>query len=174
MKSKVAITSTFDEVKNLIYLLCWEFSRGYRIDHEVCIAEGYYAFLQAYDSFDISSDVPFSNWVKIKVMSRLKDLLRKRIKESKRFVSLTDEHDKAKEVYSLFDIKEWLKGLSKDGRKVAKLVLYPPMDIKWYLGKFGYLSGGNYRQALREVLREMDWDEDRIKNTFIEIKEHLK
>lgn len=172
MLSKVPITETFFEVKNLVYLLVMGFYNTYKFDYDLCVAEGFYGFLQAYDTYN-PNEGSFTTWVHLKISRRLNDLLRIRIKEAKRFISLSEKHDKPKEVIDKFNPEEWLQSLSRDARKVARLVLDKPIEIRWYLAKFGLISSGNWKQALRMVLRESGWNDHRIKKSFNEIRGKL-
>lgn len=171
MSSKIPITDTFNEVKKFIELLVLSFYNKYHFDYDLCIAEGFYGFLQAYDTYNPNKGTAFTTWLHLKVNKRLKCLLYQRIKESQRFVSLTEAHDTGKEETEKFNPEEWLKTLSLDAQEVVKLVLEKPIDIVWFLNKYkARYGGGQWRPALRAFLRECEWSESRIQQAFSEIR----
>lgn len=151
-----------------------QFLEVHDIDHEEVRSAAYLGYVRAYHTYKPQLGFQFTTWVWYHVNKRMLDALRKKITNDNRPVvqidwDLFDQEEKLPEF--IFD--EWLETLSEDARLAAKVAVECPIDIKWFLSKLGEESPGNYRQAVREFLKELDWNDKRIKQSFQEIKERL-
>jgi hypothetical protein len=172
--SKVPVTDTFEEVKNHVYKMVWDFLAVNDVDQEEAISAGHLGFMQAYHSFKPELGWAFTTWVGIKVQKRLLDLLRSKINDSRRPVVQVDflEFDLPDVEYA-FSIDEWMETLSEEARLAATYAINPPIDVVWFVKKFQDESPASVRQAIRETLKEAEWSMRKIRKAFKEIKEAL-
>lgn len=170
------VAETFDEVRKLVFDRVHTFLGRFRVDRAEVVAEAFYGFMLAYDSYDPTVGA-FTTWVQFKVDKRLMTLLRKRIDYARKKVvnvgveileTIQDRVQKEQ-----FDSDVLFFRLSKDARDMVKLVLDHPTDVRLLLRQMGTESPGNWRQVIREFFTELDWTPDRIRKTFQEIKEKL-
>lgn len=165
----------FRKLKNFVHKLVNQFLRTYNLDREEVTSAAYLGFAQAYHSYDRKFKTKMITWVGEKVKKRMLDVLVKSIDDHEVKIISLDliEHDVQEKEIREFDADDWLLFLTKRSRKVAKLVLYSPIDIKLLRVQLGEDSPGNWRQALRIFLWECGWNDDQIKAAFLEIKEAL-
>jgi len=171
-RSLVPVTDTFQEVEKFIQSISNGFLEAYNLDYDEVKSAAYLGFMQAYKSY-VHKKGEFTTWVGHKVKRRLLDLLNKHIKDGKRPLAQIDLRLYPEKDPPDFDVNDWLDGLSKDARIVAKLVLKVPIDIRVLMTQLGEDSPGNWRQAIREFLDERGWAKKRVTRTLIEIKEAL-
>ena len=170
---KVAVTETFLEVQPLIHDFVNQFYTRYRIDKDRLVSAAYLGFMQAYDSYD-PKIAEFTTWVGTKVQNRLRDEVRRYVKEYKKYRT-GHEEDYLESVPvpappPEFDEQAFLQKLTEDAKVVAALVLTKPIDVQLLLRQLGPESPANWRQAMREYLTEIDWSPERVRKSFLEVK----
>jgi len=172
--STMAVEETFADLEKMIYHFTYGFVRKYGLDVEEVKSAAFYGFMQAFHSYDPKVG-EFSTWVGTKVTNRVLDLLRSSIKNRKRYLTGVDDAvlDRPLEDRPGFDFETWLTTLSKDARKVARLAIREPIDVKLVRKQLGQETSEAYRTALRMVLAECGWTKNRTKRAFQEIKEAL-
>lgn len=174
---RLASESTYAETHKWIYKLVLDMKGKYkRLDMDEAVREAYLGYCEAYKTYNAKTG-SFTNWVQVKVRSKLLDLIRNtaiELKKAKRLVRNYEFDTLPSHSVPEFNLREWLSTLSDDARKVAELVVFePPIDIKLLLKQVGDKRKIAYRLAIKEFLREAKWSKLRIKRTFNEIRRAL-
>jgi hypothetical protein len=160
---------TYEEMERLIHKLVWEATRRYGLPRDDVLEAAHWGFVQAYHSFTPGLGYAFDTWMGFKIDKRIKDLLRQRA-TARKFEPVDPELIPQKEVKK-FDVEDWLEKLGEDARLTAGLVLSPPMDVLATLAQIGTQTPADWRLAVREFLRDVGWNHDRMMKAFTEIKE---
>lgn len=150
-------------------------TKQWNIDPDEVLEAAFYGFMQAFETYTKDKGA-FTNWVWQKSRNRILDLIRRKADDKKLKFQVTNEIELdaiLTDPKEKFVLAEWLQTLSKDGRYVANLLFATPIEIKATLAQLGSDSPANWRMAIRELLRDQNWTNDRIKKVFHEIKEAL-
>lgn len=132
------------------------------------------AYLEAVLTYDGKSS-QLKTWVSFKIDKALRSLKRDRLRKSKILntgVELQELPEEIKE--ERFWLDRWLEGMSDDVRLAVSLVFEMPLPLRATIAELGgYETPQTIRQAVREYMRDLGWDENRISDTFRSIKEAL-
>lgn len=173
------VTEEFYEVRKLI----WKLSKGmhYHIGETIPLEDLFGAacigFMEAYNTFEPHRGHQFTGWVYWKVMSQLRDYVRKEIKHRQKLKDYA-EHKENSSISSSSNPEhaiDIIDQLSDNAKCIAKLVIDMPNDLARAMrADTKYCSGHHIKTGLRQYLLGIGWENHTISQSFNEIKEALR
>lgn len=158
-----AVTKFLHQYKAKMY-------RIYASDMKSAAAVG---FMDALTSFDKKHNTDFKSWVWTKVWGKMLDELRKHVRLSRRYDSLTNDQEHY--LPPSFDREDFLHKLGPDARHAALVALDNPIELQFILAIMGQeTTPNNIREAIRQHFLELGWTKVRIQRAFEEVKRALK
>lgn len=169
-----ATAETYEDVRLMIYKVCWKFQRKYGGEFEEWRGMASLHFMRAYNTFN--SSTKFSSWCQLIVYRLLQEdvrvAARKRARVPIQYVS--EVLASAASGYGT-GFAELMCDLSEDARMVARIAVEAPPDVRIaILQQGGRVTAPKIRKAIREMLRDLGWSVGRITTAFTELKEALK
>lgn len=166
-------TATYLEVRGLMVTVANRTLRGKSLDRDDADSALNLAFTVAYNTYD-PTIAEFTTHVGYKVEKALLTAWRRQCARRRRETTVDEFPDVPDRNHAVFDRGEFLRGLSRDARRVVKLVLYPPEAVTETVEELDQGdTAANVRYAVREFLRDLGWSARRIKDAFLEVKGRL-
>jgi hypothetical protein len=169
---------TYEDVRDLINSVCWNFKKQYGGDFDELKSEAHLYYQRAF-ILHKPKHGPFPQWVRFRIWKNLLDNARQIARTNARHERLpmcaNEVQLRASYTPSDFDLAEFMEGLSKDARIVIRLTVNMPWaDIH----RPALLSGGkprNFRATIRRALLDLEgwWDRKRVAEAFNEIGDAL-
>jgi hypothetical protein len=172
---RVALTENYTDVERLIHHTVHSFVKRFGGDYDELRSDANTLFMEADESYTEDKG-SYSNHIRYRVWMGLLEDMRKRIARQNRLPrkGVDLRLYVAPFARPQFDQAEVEKRLSEDARAVLRLVLDSPIDVEASLTQHGNIrTGGSWRRALREFLRDVGWSMSRVTESFNELKENL-
>ena len=134
-------------------------------------ADANYFFLQALDRYDPVHG-PIEKWVRFRVYKNLLEVRSQELQRASKKKAVRLDAIAVKQG-TVFNVGEFLDGLTKDGRVVVSLALETPQEVQRALVRYGGDKPHHIRWAVWEVLKQRGWSVKRATVTFKEVKEAL-
>ncbi len=174
ISSEIPITDTYDDVRKLIYKLCYNFHIKSGIEFEELVAEANLAFLKAYKAFNPKRGA-FTTLLYWSVVHHLQRIAVQRSKRSKVWKTnlpnsnLIQMHVK---IAGDFNLPKFTESLSRDGKFLVELIFDGPNEIGKALRTIR-IEKRNWRKILKIHLKTIGWSGCRISKSFREVREAL-
>jgi hypothetical protein len=162
-----AIATTYEDMEMLIFDTVHKFIHQNGGDFDDLIGQASLSFMYAWQTRD-RSKAKFTTWLRWVVWHDLLTLVRNRARHAGKVV-FTDLDPEAFAAPREFDKVEFLDSLGDDAWFVAKCVLDTPRELRWLMEREPLMI----RVALREYLRALKWEAQRIRQAFTEIRQML-
>lgn len=167
----IAITETYYDVENLIFDTIRKFQQRYGGDFEDYASLANEIFLRAYRTYQPGKG-KFTSWLVYLVRIQMLEMVRRGAMRNARLPRVYPEMEKmTKESFSL---RDFTFELSDDAQTIIHMIFEMPNDVKLaVMERGGPDEPRNIRSGVREVLSDLGWAGDRIKESFNEIREAL-
>lgn len=166
-----ALETTYEDVRRLVYNTACTFQNVHGGELDELVGEANLLFMEAYRTFD-ADEGSFSSWVRLKIWRGLQSSGRKIASRNTHRTEL--DFAIVPDADPSFDYRSFLKELSRDARRVARLVVDPPVDVRLSAAcRKGLDNPDSKRRAVVEFLGHVGWGVDRITRSFQEIAEAL-
>jgi DNA-directed RNA polymerase specialized sigma24 family protein len=171
----LAVVHTTDSYKYLHQMLERMAARYvylYGYDFEEVMQEACVGFLLAHVDYNWKKQASFRSWVYTKVSKRLLDYHRKQTKARQ----LKGKEQEVYDPWNPFWLFEFLDGLGEDAKTVVQIVLESPQELRYAIKSKGKYNPKprDIRSAINDVLADIGWTAQRVRDTFTEIRRNLK
>lgn len=172
------ISERYESIKLLIYKTVHQFKAKRGGDFDDMLSSAHMAFVDVFNRQLWSPERgKWTTYIRLVVWNTLLDDELKRGKHNNRWQSggetdLSEFEDKKQQ---RLDMQVLLKELSDDAQLVLRMVLDTPVDIVQYARQKGGKEHrpNSLRKAVFELLRDMQWEQNRVSSVFEEIREAL-
>ena len=168
---KEILTETYEDVKDLIAKIVWNFQTTHGGDFEELLAEANLIFVLAFDTHD-ETEAQLSTWLYNCINPSLLNYMKEEWRHPT--ISIDDKNTDTSSLYSSsFSIMDLLDELESDAHVVLHLLLDTPeeiVNIALTKGK----AQRHLKAELKRHLHKMGWTMKRITKTFEEIRKVLQ
>jgi hypothetical protein len=172
---KTAVTEGFLEVEPCLRRIAHKFQITYGGDYDEYLADAYYHFLSAWDTYDTSKG-QMKGWVCLVVWKNLFEAMRLKCRRPSftPFSMMSDFIDDLKDHQTHnFSLLEFLDGLNEDVQTLIMMALNPTEEIILEVQSRGG-EVRNARSTIRQKLREIGWSRSHIRSVWLKVERHIR
>lgn len=174
-----AMNETYSDVAKLVFSTIRKFRKKYGNlagDMDEVVSEAHWHFVRAYQRYDNTRfKSSFPTYCRFLIWHELLEAMRRRMAQQRRQGVQVDfpEELPAREP-PVFNIPDFVEGLSEDAQQVVKIALDAPKDVQLSVMIRGGNTPQNIRLSIREYLKDLGWTTREITDTFLEIRRALR
>lgn len=162
------------DVRKTFHAVVRAFSRRYGRPREDVLSEANEYFMGAYLDYDPARCGKFALWVRVRVWGRLLDAMRKEEYRKARMRKAATNIDlMVVQLIPDFDPQMLCNKLTQDGKFVVRMVINMPVSLRLVLVQMAGDTPSEWREAVKQVLREHGWSWVRIRAAFKDVRTNL-